>query len=535
MKKLIQFFVFIFPVILFAGVAEEWVVQYNGLGDWNDEASAIAVDDEGNVYVTGKCESPGTYYDYVTIKYDKDGNELWVKRYNGSWNDNDEASAIVVDDEGNVYVTGWSLGASTGRDYATIKYDKDGNELWVKRYDGTVKWDDVAYSIAIDNEGNVYVTGKSRGNNTRYDYTTLKYDKDGNELWLKRYNDPGNGWDNAYSIAVDNYGNVYVTGVSNYDYVTIKYNNDGNELWLKRYNGSGNGYDEASAIAVDDEGNVYVTGISEGSGASYDYVTIKYDKNGNELWVARYDGSVHNDDEPPSIAVDNYGNVYVTGVSEGSGTSYDYVTIKYDKNGNELWVARYDGPAHNDDEASAIAVDDEGNVYVTGISEGSGASYDYVTIKYDKDGNELWMTQYNGSSYRSSIVIDNNGNVYVGGTCEDVNTGHDYVVIKYSQSEGIKETKPPSKFSFSFTKFNLTNNEVVIKYQLPFTTNFSISVYDVSGRLVKTIAEGKKNAGTYSVKWYGKDLYDRDVFTGIYFIRFETDDYKSTEKVILMK
>jgi hypothetical protein len=97
-------------------------------------------------------------------------------------------------------------------------------------------------------------------------------------------------------------------------------------------------------MVIDIHGNVYVTGSSQGLTSSYDYVTIKYDASGNQIWNARYDGLGNTYDEAKSIAVDSTGNVYVTGSSIGLNNNYDYATIKYDSSGNQLWVARYDGP-----------------------------------------------------------------------------------------------------------------------------------------------------------------------------------------------
>jgi hypothetical protein len=133
-----------------------------------------------------------------------------------------------VDGSGNVYVTGYSYGSETDDDYATIKYDPDGNQLWVQTYNGPGNYSDYAYAIAVDGSGNVYVTGYSYGSETDDDYATIKYDPDGNQLWVQTYNGPGNYSDYAYAIAVDGSGNVYVTGVSygsgtDDDYATIKY------------------------------------------------------------------------------------------------------------------------------------------------------------------------------------------------------------------------------------------------------------------------------------------------------------------------
>ncbi|PYV49942.1 MAG: hypothetical protein DMG98_28805 [Acidobacteria bacterium] len=136
--------------------------------------------------------------------------QAWVARYNGPGNDFDGAVAIVLDSSGNVYVTGESVGAGTGADYVTIKYNTSGQEEWVARYDGGLG--DAATAIAIDSPGNVYVTGQSWSAKTsNYDYATVKYNADGQEQWVARYDGPANDYDYPTKIAVDSSGNVYVT------------------------------------------------------------------------------------------------------------------------------------------------------------------------------------------------------------------------------------------------------------------------------------------------------------------------------------
>src|SRR5574341_803946 len=326
-------FVFFFSLPVLAQVDTVWVRRYDGPGNGNDEASALAVDNSGNVYVTGRSVGRRTDYYYATIKYDPHGDTLWVRRYNGPGNSPDSASALAVDNSGNVYVTGRSSGSGTDYDYATIKYAPNGDTLWVRRYNGPGNSYDDASALAVDNSGNVYVTGGSWGSGTYSDYATIKYAPNGDTQWVRRYNGPANDDDEASALAVDNSGNVYVTGWSgvypNTDYATIKYAPNGDTLWVRRYNGPGNSYDEASAVAVDNSGNVYVTGGSLGSGTSFDYATIKYAPNGDTLWVRRYDGPRNGPDEASALAVDNSCNVYVTGHSIDSVTSYDYATIKY--------------------------------------------------------------------------------------------------------------------------------------------------------------------------------------------------------------
>jgi len=133
------------------------------------------------------------------------------------------------------------------------------------------------------------------------------------------------------------------------------------QSWVACYSQPGSS-NEPVTIAVDKSGSVYVTGKGTGRGGSYDYATIKYDGSGNEVWVARYDGTAGGDDRALAMAVDQSANVYVTGGSYGQGTYSDYATVKYDSTGNKLWIARYDGPVSEYDEALAIAVDQSDNV-----------------------------------------------------------------------------------------------------------------------------------------------------------------------------
>ena len=310
-----------------------WEKRYNGPDNSDDLANAVAVDGSGNVIVTGASYNSSRNPDYYTVKYaSADGALLWEKRYNGPANSDDEANAVAVDGSGNVVVTGTSYNP-TNADYYTAKYAAaDGALLWEKRYNGPANSTDLARAVAVDGSGNVIVTGTSYGpNNSADDYTAKYAAANGALLWEKRFNRSAGGpaYLVAVAVAVDTSGNVVVTGIAtntsgNHDYYTAKHAaGDGAVLWEQRYNGPANGEDEAYALAVDGGGNVYVTGSSIGSDGSTDYATVKYDAKGNQVWIARYDHA-SGDDVAYAMALDGSGNVYVTGKSDG-----DYATIKY--------------------------------------------------------------------------------------------------------------------------------------------------------------------------------------------------------------
>lgn len=408
-------------------VCEEWVARYNNPTNGSDGAAAIAADSLGNVYVAGNSqEAPGSTNDFKIVKYDGNGNQLWAASYSAPDKPYNILQAMVLDGSGNAYVTGYSMGAGgavTG-DYTTVKFSSDGNIDWAASYDGPAHGQDEADAITLDDSGNVYVTGESKGSGTNFDYATVKYDNDGRQLWCARYDGPKSGVDQATAVRVWS-GGVYVTGasegLSNYDFATIKYDGNGDQQWVSRYADPSGVFDYARALAVNDSG-VYVTGYLYGSLA--DYVTVKYDDGGNEQWDRIYQGPGNSGGIATALAIDGSGNAYVTGYAGGG-----YATLTYDTSGTEMWASSYINPNSTPND---LIVDGAGYVYVTGES-----NYDYATVKYDANGEEVWTATYNGPSNwedgASALTLDGSGNVYVSGYSQDSVTGSDFATIKYSQ------------------------------------------------------------------------------------------------------
>ncbi len=468
------------------------MARYNGPSvTKTDEAVAIAVDTDGNVYVTGQSRRSAysNDCDFATLKYDANGNELWVARYSTS--SHDYARDIAIDAAGNVYITGMAYGSGNGADFTTIKYDTDGNQLWVAYYGGV--GNDGANGIAVDGDGNVYVTGAAAlGTN---DCATVKYDSSGNELWVRTFDGTAHIDDGGTDIAVDENGNVYVTGtcmdtLTYYNFLTICYNPMGMLQWHFNYNGPDSALDESYAIAVKN-GRVCVVGKSYDNESNYDYATVCLTTDGAILWAQRYNGPGNGGDEALAVAMDDSGYVYVTGKSNGAGTYFDYATIKYSPNGTPVWLARYDGPVSRTDEAYDIAVDDAGNVYVTGKSKGTNSSYDYATIKYNSSGNLVWEVRYDGPvsgwDGANAIVLDDDKNVYITGESDGGTSGGDYATIKYSQPTGINEPppfaiSPPLPEVVSVTR--MFSNRINVKFSKTLLRPLRVSLFDILGRRV---------------------------------------------------
>lgn len=432
--------------------ARLWVKRYNGPGNGGDGAMSVAVGPGGGtVFVTGTSMGSTTGYDYATVAYSvATGARLWVARYNGPANGEDDAQSVAVSPDGStVFVAGTSRGPTANGDYATVAYNAaTGAQRWVKRYNGPGNGSDQVASLAVSPDGGtVFVTGSSQGIGPGGDYATIAYGAaTGAQRWVSRYNGPGNRTDGAESVAVSpNGAAVYVTGYSSGttsgdDYATAAYSAaTGAQRWVRRYNGPANGEDSAESVAVSPSGaTVYVTGTSPGNTSHGDYATAAYTAaTGAQRWVKRYNGPGNGQDYASAVTVSPAGRVFVTGTSPGTTSNADYATVAYRATGARLWVRRYNGPGNGTDTATSMVSPGNGKVYITGISWGGPATRnDYATVGYDVfTGTRLWAQRYNGPAssgdYAFSVTA-RGGRVFVTGGSEGATSGLDYASVAYN-------------------------------------------------------------------------------------------------------
>lgn len=432
-----------------------WLARFggdsNGGADRVDEVTAATVDNAGNIVVTGysteaeSCIGEFCVIDYATIKYSPTGERLWIARYGNGFRS--FPTGIVSDASNNIYVTGYSCGQMEcySTDYLTVKYDANGNQVWTRSYNNGGP--DYATAIALDDSGNVYVTGQScnfNGACAGYDIATIKYDSDSNIGWVARYN---NGYMNGPdSLATDISGNIYVTGFScftsqcadqypEHNPITIKYDNAGNQVWVARF--TNQNFGRTSSLAVDAAGNVIIAGWSGNNNATYfpSELIVKYGPNGNITWW-RSNGD--REGRINDIAVDGFDNVLAVGSANDADSQYLYMTQKYTPNGILAWESTIAEGA--DGEPTDMVLAANGSAYVTGfITEPQQDLYEtyLVTVKYDANGNELWKRlQYTGGEALSDVAIANlhASGLYVAGSVGGVYVpaALDYVTIRYA-------------------------------------------------------------------------------------------------------
>src|SRR5258706_6694471 len=368
----------------------------------------------------------------------------------------DEGDNIILGDSGNAYITGYSDVSwgnpirpfSVTPDVFVAKLDLNGNLIWNTFLGGS--GGDLGYGITLDAVGNIYVTGNSTANwgSPIQPYTmsiddafVAKLNGSGNLLWNTFLG--GGGSDEARKVTIGSNGNVYVTGRSDstwgspvrtytadMDAFVASLDNNGTLAWNSFL--GGNAFDEAYGIAIDGSSNLYLTGFSSttinanGSWgnpiraytAFRDAFVIKLNSGGKLLWNTFLGGG--GNDEGFSIALDGNGNTYVSGYSTTTWenpvrpftAAEDAFAAKVDVGGNLIWNSFLGGSSS--DQARGIDTDGSGNIYVTGYSSSSWGN----PVRVFAVGNDAFAVQL---STEGNLIW----NAFLGGTGQDYGAGID--------------------------------------------------------------------------------------------------------------
>jgi len=331
---------------------------------------------------------------------------------------------MASDAQGNTYITGGSSNENwPAGDFFTMKVSPQGTILWQARIPAEKYAVEYGMKLLLDNEGNVVVTGLEWNGNDM-DIRTIKYSPDGTTLWTSNYNSPHLGVDAPAAMVIGTDGSIYITGISwfgsSVDYITLKYNTNGNLEWQARDNGLGaNSWNEATAIAIDNANNVIVTGFSPNNDGWLNYHTVKYSANGTELWTQDYNYASTDPENPSdvtnsiprSITTDANNNIYVTGIFD---TFLGRIgTIKYNASGQQQWLRTFKTQGEKT-EGWQIAIRNN-KLYVAGNHNGNFANNGNVLLSYELDGTQNWARETTDliDAINVKLLFDMQGNPVV--------------------------------------------------------------------------------------------------------------------------
>jgi hypothetical protein len=398
---------------------------------------------------------------------------LWSKGIGGT--SSDYGYGVAVDSNGNLYVTGYfynsvdfgggALTSAGSNDIFLASYSPSGKHRWSKRFGSTSS--DYGYALAVDGSGNVYLAGyfygsvdfgggalTSAGSN---DIVLASYTPSGAHRWSKRFG--GTSSDYGYGVAVDSSGNVYLTGAfystidfgggtltsaGSNDVFLASYTVDGQHRWSKAFGGTSTDY--GYGVAVDSASNVYLTGyfyntINFGGSAltskgSCDVYLASFTSAGSHRWSKSFGGT--SSDYGYSLATDSGGNLYLTGNFHTSidfggapiaanGTSSDIFLASFSSGGVHRWSKGFGGTSN--DYGYGVATDPAGNVFVTGsfytsIDFGGGAqalngtSLDTFLASFNSSGGYRWSRVHGSTSSETGrgVACDAAGNLLAVGS-----------------------------------------------------------------------------------------------------------------------
>ena len=500
-----------------------------------------------DIYIIKNSGGPVTK-EFTVVNLSQYGEARWIYQYNGPGNQEDVGYTLVRGLDGNFYAGGFAKGTDDNYHFAVVSIDSNGNQRWTYFHPDYAtasllpKTDNTCVVYGWD--GNIYVSGYA-GNAGAI---IMSFTPEGDTNWS--YTKP-----NAMftSLVYGSDGNLYAAGfhiVSDRDFLITSISLSGNERWSYEKNiGSG---DRAISIVYGDDDNLYVCGYLGGAGAS-DFGVISVDTSGAERWV--YNLSTGSEDIGYSLVYGPNDNIYATG-GVGFALGLDWAITNLETSGVEKWLYTYDGPAHVDDWSHSIIYGIDDNLYTTGWSEGAPNSPDITVICLDTSNTEQWV--YRGpKGWGWAIVQGADSNIYIAADGWSLETGWGFTVISLTPPPGIEEESKSQKLKAEKLKLevypNPFGNHLVIKFQIPEQgvassqypvaskngvassqkSVVSIKIYDATGRLVRCLTLDAKRLTP--VVWDGTDDSGRRLPAGIYFIRLESNEFKMTEKAILLK
>ncbi len=237
------------------------------------------------------------------------------------------------------------------------------------------------------------------------------------EAWVARLPASSSMFNRPAALAVDGEGNAYVTGSSGFDYLTVKYDSEGTQVWTNAYRGRFYNPNPLLTLKVDSRGQLNVVGAAA-VGPS-DFSTLKYDAMGNLLGIVNYPypSTETNGFGPVGWFIDDAGNVIAAGNAGAYGQPTRGVISSYDSQGSLVWRDYYSGSGGESAYIAASAVDKDGNVFVALNSFNGTALTDVEIVKYSSTGVRQWVAIFNNpdnaNDYANAIHVDSVGNTYV--------------------------------------------------------------------------------------------------------------------------
>jgi len=564
-----------------------------GTGLDDDYETSMAIDREGNIFISGNTRSvdfptsPGTYQkDFVgsvsnrfIAKFDPNLQTLLAATYLGG-SSTELGMGLDLDGEGNVYVAGYTYSVdfpttegafdrthNGGLDLYISVLDNDLTKIIRSTYFGGSssegqQWPRV--DIRVAENGSVYVAGLTKSS----DLPLLE-----------------NSYDKTYAGGGSQGGDAFVA----------KFDNGLTTLLGSTYLG-GPGAEWRLSMEIDSDENIYICGETEGGGipttsrtydnsfdGSPDIFITKFNNSLTDIIASTYFGSVA-EEEALALRIDYEGNVILAGYTFSPSFPITNGVLQAEFKGvRDAFLAKFNPEltilmastmlgGNNQDICRDMQLDSEGNIYITGntgslnfpttngafsttLKPGNNNFDGFLSVISNDLSTLIYSSYYGGTGYDESscITIDNENNIYISGFTSSIDlpvdnnsfsSGYnggdsDCFVARLSKKiSGVERDEEGS----TLVGFKLMNNypnpfnpATTINFALPERQQVVLSVHNISGELIKILANGILESGTRSITWDGKNMLGNDVSSGMYLYSLNSTGKSITKKMILLR
>lgn len=516
--------------------ANDWVKVHGSQGV--DIANYTAIDNSGNVYVTGLGGS--VTMKSTLIKYDPSGNIVWQRTFDGAGSGHGMGLKLLIDPQGNIFVFSSIYGFGQDYDFYIIKYDPSGNVISSARY-GLTGSDEGFNDACFDNNGNivVVVSGKTTSLSTDEDIIIMKYNNMCVVQQWQSFNQSGSV-EYARKLLINSNNEIFIIGSTttngNQNLLVLKYSSLFQYQNMYVYSGYVNLADYSNSAVLHPAGGIVVAGVTQNTAISSDFTIIKLTNNLSYEWMNannfQYEAASAND-----LTISG-GIIYATGGTSNGNRTYA-MTVAYDFNGTILWSHSYsrDTSTNGLNSAFCIKADNFGNIYTAGVSGSHSTSFDAMILKYNTTGTLQFAYNYNGTGfgmdYFKSLETDQYGKIYACGFTFVSGNNPEFITVKLTGSlTGINSSNSqiPADFSLQQNYPNPFNPSTKIKFSIAKATFVKMAVYDVTGKEVEVLVNENLSAGSFEVDFNASKLT-----SGVYFCKITAGEFTDVKKMMLTK
>ncbi|MBU0507227.1 T9SS type A sorting domain-containing protein [bacterium] len=457
---------------------------------------------------------------------------LWSRSFGGDMGE--ICWSILPAADGGFLMAGWTESYGAGdNDFWLLKTDANGDSLWSHAYGSEAE--DLGFAMCPAGDGGFLLAGYTSVAGSP-DFWIVKVDADGTPLWDHRYG--GALDDRCWDVQPTTDGGYVLAGwTSSFgaggggDFWLLKINSEGDSLWSRTFGGSN--IDYCYSVKQTTDGGFVLAGYTSSFGAlNHDFWLVKTDANGDSLWSRTFGGPDQEDGR--AVVQTSDGGYLITGWGQLlTPGNTNFIAIRTDANGDSLWGRVYGGEL-SDFCNTVIPVMGGGYVLAGRSYSFSNGLYDIWLLRISEDGDSLWSTHWGGADADNciSVVQLADASFVLGGTTFITGAGLQHYILKTTPDPlpaGDFRSFQPQTFALSVYP-NPFNPSTTIFFDFPRATRARLCVFDVTGRLITTLADEHFTAGSHALSFDGSALP-----SGIYFAQLRTENHHQTAKLVLMK